>query len=341
MGGCVGTCGWGVFCAKCCKSTEPDQWHDKFTTTEYEQTIYDNQQEEKQILEQKKAELKSYMTDRQKIKDGDVIAFAGHTFTDDVIGAATDSTYGHVGIVCNSLWDEKKFGKLDGDIVMFETFSSHHGRPVPDAFTGKIRSGTQVHMLYKRLDALCDDSVYVHPLKEPLNPDELQKLKEFLQRVHDEAAHYDYSEAYAIPFRDADQAKVHHANPDDDESMKAFFCSELVAAALQAAGRISSEKDASVVVPGDFGKAPLLGEVVDEPWLLVDAGHGGALERLVSDWHKDEQIRCQQLEIEDLKARLLAGGIECDDRVFEVRGPSAISDTETSRAHTSAEPACA
>ena len=28
---------------------------------------------------------RSYMTDRQKIKDGDVIAFAGHTFTDDVI----------------------------------------------------------------------------------------------------------------------------------------------------------------------------------------------------------------------------------------------------------------
>jgi len=64
-------------------------------------------------------------------------------------------------------------------------------------------------------------------------------------------------------------------------------------------------------------------------------------ERLVSDWHKDENIRCQQLEIEDLKARLLAGGIEFDDRVFEVRGPSAIGDTETQRAHTSKEPACA
>ena len=44
----------------------------------------------------------------------------------------------------------------DSPFIM-ESFASHHGHPVVDALTGQIRSGTQCHVLFRRLDVMPDD----------------------------------------------------------------------------------------------------------------------------------------------------------------------------------------
>jgi len=73
---------------------------------------------------------------RRKIHDGDVIAFVGDSLTDNVI-KLFGSKYGHVAIVCNSMLPEEHECQHDGDVLMFESFSSHHGKPVVDALSGK------------------------------------------------------------------------------------------------------------------------------------------------------------------------------------------------------------
>ena len=110
----------------------------------------------------------------------------------------TGGDYGHAAIVCNSLWDEAKMGpKGECDVLIFESFSSHHGNFVLDALSNEIRSGTQAHVLHRRLDAM-EDTVVCHPLKEPLDSEELKALKAFLTKVHDEKAEYDYDQVPQI-----------------------------------------------------------------------------------------------------------------------------------------------
>ena len=42
-----------------------------------------------------------------------------------------------MAIVFNSLWPDKTTERLD-DILIFESFASHHGNPVPDAIKGEV-----------------------------------------------------------------------------------------------------------------------------------------------------------------------------------------------------------
>ena len=61
----------------------------------------------------------------------------------------------------------------------------------------QVRSGSQAHVLWKRLDALKHDDVYAHRLKEPLTEEERQKMGEFLRAAHVAGAEYDYAQASA------------------------------------------------------------------------------------------------------------------------------------------------
>ena len=71
----------------------------------------------------------------------------------------------------------------------------------------QIRSGTQAHILWKRLEVLENDTVYVHRLKTPLDEEETKNFQEFCKRAHKEAAEYDYSQAYGIAARRATHDK--------------------------------------------------------------------------------------------------------------------------------------
>ena len=66
----------------------------------------------------------------------------------------------------------------------------------------QVRSGTQAHILYKRLDAaLLHDTVYVHSLIEPLTEEETKNFHAFCARAHEDAAEYDYSQVHLCVVR--------------------------------------------------------------------------------------------------------------------------------------------
>lgn len=294
------SCGCGICCVRCCGYTKGDTWHDKFTNTEYEKALYENWKKEEEEKLQALKEAQNYTQTAPRLKDGDVLGFIGHTMVDTVIQTVTGGDYGHAAIVCNSLWDVEKMGpKGESDVLIFESFSSHHGNFVLDALDHEIRSGTQCHVLHRRLDAM-EDTVVCHPLKEPLTPDETEKLQNFLLKIHGEKGEYDYDQSYAIPFRKGrDKFETSHK-----DNLKRFFCSELVAAALQACGRLPQDLNVSTVVPADFalkdvgyfeggGKdqsftTPLkIGE--DEAFIVVTAPHP-PLAPIVCLHEKDREI---------------------------------------------------
>eukprot|EP00658_Telonema_sp_P-2_P049332 TRINITY_DN3750_c0_g1_i8.p1 TRINITY_DN3750_c0_g1~~TRINITY_DN3750_c0_g1_i8.p1 ORF type:complete len:181 (+),score=38.19 TRINITY_DN3750_c0_g1_i8:379-921(+) len=171
-----------------------------------------------------------------------------------------------------------------------ESFASHHGRPVPDALADEVRSGTQAHVLWKRLDVMPDDC-WVHPLAEPLTPAELSSFGDFLRQIHAEAQEYDYKQAYPVTLG---------LNDECAGATSKFFCSELVAASLKAAGRLAGDLNASLVVPGDFSQEEFAPGVLGERWRLVQAGHP-SLERLISDTRKDAEIEMLRAQVKELK----------------------------------------
>eukprot|EP00658_Telonema_sp_P-2_P022824 TRINITY_DN19137_c0_g1_i4.p1 TRINITY_DN19137_c0_g1~~TRINITY_DN19137_c0_g1_i4.p1 ORF type:complete len:166 (+),score=35.15 TRINITY_DN19137_c0_g1_i4:38-535(+) len=147
-------CGWGKCCAKMCGWKTPDVWHDKFTHKEYEQAIYENVLEARQVETAQRERAQEFVANRHTLKDGDVIAFVGSSMADNMI-RLFGSSYGHVAIVCNSLWSqfkkheperwaEQKAKHGERDVLMVESFASHHGNPVLDAIADEVRSGTQV-----------------------------------------------------------------------------------------------------------------------------------------------------------------------------------------------------
>ena len=66
-----------------------------------------------------------------------------------------------------------------------------------------MRSGTQSHILHKRIDALRHDTVFAHRLKEPLTAEETQKMGEFLQEAHHQGAEYDYAQVRTLKNTDS------------------------------------------------------------------------------------------------------------------------------------------
>lgn len=189
---------------------------------------------------------------------------------------------------------------------------------VLDALKNEIRSGTQAHILWKRLEVLQNDSVYVHRLKTPLNEEETKNFQEFCQRAHKEAAEYDYSQAYGIAARRATHDKSFRDSQmtTEEENHYNYFCSELVACALQAAGRLDKELNCSLVVPGDFAckeqgtensRLFAHGEIVGEAELLVEAMHP-PMEPMIMIDIKDQRIKQLEVEVASLKSIHLEDG---------------------------------
>lgn len=130
------------------------------------------------------------------------------------------------------------------------------------------------------------DDVWVHPLKEPLKGKDLKDFTRFLNEIHDEAAEYDYEQAYPVTLG------------MNDECKEKFFCSELVAAALKAAHVFPASVNSSSIVPGHYmdPKRPEISGQFSERYNLIQVGHP-SLEQAVQDSRT-------QAEIKRLKAKV-------------------------------------
>ena len=74
----------------------------------------------------------------------------------------TGSNYGHVAFVFNSLWPDKTTERLD-DILIFESFASHHGNPVPDAIKGEVMDGPLDQRSLHRHRSVCATRIQLLP----------------------------------------------------------------------------------------------------------------------------------------------------------------------------------
>ena len=194
--------------------------------------------------------IETYEQYRSQMKTGDLIAFSGNAGFSNVIKWATRSPYSHVGIVvkCNL---GSGFG--DSILVMESTLQTS----VLDANNKTAIKGIQMHWLSKRID-LYSGSVYWLGLKKPIAPAKKAEMESWLRKTHNEKVPYDYVQIYNAAIDWFDEVGL-----SNQPEFSSIFCSELVAKALQIAGVIDSNLNASEQTPDDVVKFPCYKEPVE------------------------------------------------------------------------------
>lgn len=178
-----------------------------------------------------------YQDARSKMKAGDVIAFSGKGNFSEIIKWATRAPISHVGVILQSKL------LIDGD--------SQSGifNQIIESTSLNGFSGVTISRLSDRLDTY-DGEIWWLPLKEDIwKGMDKKKFYDFL--IHQERKEYDMPQAIKSALDAFDQVPVLGSATHSVEDFSRFFCSELVAAGLEAAGAIS-HINASEVTPIDL-----------------------------------------------------------------------------------------
>lgn len=187
----------------------------------------------------------NYRELRSKIQPGDVIAFSGKNHYSSIIKWATRSAVSHVGIVFETkvCFDESAMPGKIVDIMEATTMQRN-----PD--TGVCTTGVQRNRMSSKLKYY-DGEVWWLPLSKDARANfNFKKMANFL--MHSEGKEYDSPpEVIRAAIDTLDESHSFNSCTYNDEDFSAFFCSELVAAALEAAGVISNI-NASEVTPTDL-----------------------------------------------------------------------------------------
>ena len=184
-----------------------------------------------------------YQEVRGRMKPGDIIAFSGKGHFSELIKWGTRSEVSHVGIIFESkvLFDgDPQPGKV---VDIFESTTLQE-----DPKTGQRIAGVQKNRMSDRVKYY-DGSIWWLPLrKNARNRLNLKKFIDFL--LHQDDKPYDMPQALKSAFDFLEQVGL-NGFTYNTEDFSAFFCSELAAAALDAAGVISNI-NASEVTPIDL-----------------------------------------------------------------------------------------
>jgi hypothetical protein len=171
------------------------------------------------------------------MKAGDVIAFSGKGNFSEIIKWATRAAVSHVGVILQS--------KLQID-----------GEPQSGIFNQIIEStslngfsGVIISRLSDRLDTY-DGEIWWLPLRQDIHA-AMDKKKYYDFLIHQERKEYDMPQAIKSALDALDKVPLVGNLTHNAEDFSRFFCSELVAAALEAAGAIS-HINASEVTPIDL-----------------------------------------------------------------------------------------
>ncbi|MFH0783442.1 MAG: hypothetical protein V2B20_16020 [Pseudomonadota bacterium] len=178
-----------------------------------------------------------YQDARPKMKAGDVIAFSGKGDFSEIIKWATRAPVSHVGVILQSKL------LIDGD--------SQSGmlNQIIESTSLNGFSGVSISRLSDRLDTY-DGELWWLPLSEKVNSAmDKKKFYDFL--IHQERKEYDMPQAIKSALDVLDKVPVIGKTTHNVEDFSRFFCSELVAAGLEAAGAISNI-NASEVTPIDL-----------------------------------------------------------------------------------------
>jgi hypothetical protein len=180
----------------------------------------------------------SYDEIKADIRPGDVIAFAGKDGVSDWIKAATKGPVSHVGIVLRSSHAAESAPAAPACPQIIES----------DAQPG-VHYGVRPRWLDERM-ASYSGSIWWLPLEEAIRSRlDVDKFTAFLEDKEDIT--FDIPQAIRSAADSLDGVPLVGELTHNREEFSAFFCSELVAAGLEAGGAISS-LDCSEVTPLDM-----------------------------------------------------------------------------------------
>lgn len=221
-----------------------------------------------------------YLRVRDRIKIGDVIVFSGFDLASTVIKVATQSSYVHVAIVV-SRQSSKASSKSSLQVPSQDPSQVHVHNPMPQSVgdrwsdlsnermpeqvtdhlliadahidirlpsvgSGKRKFGVQIQWLINRL-ACAKGPVWWASLKTPLTPKQIETLQRWLWHMEAQDTPYDFIQMLGAGLDVCDRLGLENT-PDES----AFFCSELVACALQKIGVVSDRINASEQTPADL-----------------------------------------------------------------------------------------
>ncbi len=174
---------------------------------------------------------------RKKMQPGDVIAFSGKGNFSEIIKWATRANVSHVGVI------------LQSKLLI-------HGQPQDGMFNQIIEStslngfsGVSISRLSDRVETYPGE-IWWLPLSEAArNRLNLKEFCDFL--IHQEKKKYDLPQAIKSALDAFDRVSLMGSLTYNIEDFSSFFCSELVAAGLEAGGVIES-LNASEVTPVDL-----------------------------------------------------------------------------------------
>ncbi|MCM8535602.1 MAG: hypothetical protein NE334_06670 [Lentisphaeraceae bacterium] len=186
-----------------------------------------------------------YKDFRSKIQPGDVIAFSGENHFSNIVKWATRSAVSHVGIVFETKvsFDQNS---MPGKIVDIMEATTMQRNPE----TGACTTGVQRNRMSSKVKYY-DGEIWWLPLSDAARSKlDFRKMANFL--MHSEGKEYDSPpEVIRAAIDTLDDSHSFKCWTYNDEDFSAFFCSELVAAALEAAGVIE-DINASEVTPTDL-----------------------------------------------------------------------------------------
>ena len=162
----------------------------------------------------------SYQDVRSKMKAGDVIAFSGKGDFSEIIKLVTRSGVSHVGVILQSklLIDNDPQSGFLNQIIESTSLNGF--------------SGVSINRLSDRVDTY-DGEMWWLPLRQDIY-DAMDKKKYYDFLLHQEHKEYDAVQAVKSALDILDKIGITY----NTEDFSKFFCSELVAASLEASGQL-------------------------------------------------------------------------------------------------------
>lgn len=185
-----------------------------------------------------------YQEARPQMKAGDVIAFSGKGHFSEIIKWATRAPVSHVGVILQSRL------LIDGDpqAGMFNQ--------IIESTSLNGFSGVTISRLSDRLETY-EGEIWWLPLRDDVH-DRMDKGRYYNFLIHQERKEYDMPQAVRSALDALDSVPMVGGLTRNEEDFSRFFCSELVAAGLEAAGGIS-RVNASEVTPIDLCSFSIFG----------------------------------------------------------------------------------
>lgn len=192
-----------------------------------------------------------YLDVRNNMNTGDVIAFAdSDDFISSLIRKVTGSEYSHVGIVVRN----KLVPGLKDSILLVEA-------GLNGSYQDFVAKNSKFRIQARSLSSVLasfSGKVWWAGLKKPLSQEETLALGAWLEEQKDKP--YDWTQAGLLGIEIFSETflPLVETSIKNGTDFSAFFCSELVAGALQAAGEVSNNINPSGLTPKEVMKLPCL-----------------------------------------------------------------------------------